>query len=230
MAKQEALVMDQPRDLSPANLLQIALQKDSNIDVIERLAKLQVEMRRLDAEVEFNQALSNCQNEIRTVINDAQGQKKAYATYKALDKEVRPVYLKHDFSLSFGSADCSIPEHILVTCHVSRGLHTRLYQLPMDASGKGPKGEGALSKPHAILAAAEYGRRCLLKMIFNIVTGDEDILTNGELMEQIEFIQNASDPEELKRLYKVAYERFESNPNALKAIIEARKAQAKKWA
>jgi hypothetical protein len=213
--------------MNATDLLSIALQKEAAIEIIERLAKLQFDNRKVDAEVDFNEALSLCQSEIQLVINDAKGQHKNYATYKALDHEVRPIYIRHGMSISFGSADCSIPNHILVTCQVSRGLHTRHYQLPMDASGEGPKGSGALSKPHAILAAMEYGRRCLLKAVFNIVTGDEETVTNGELMEQIEYIQNAKDSEELKQLYKAAYSMFEATPAALKSIIAARKARAK---
>ena len=218
---------------TPLDLLQIALSNNAGIDVIERLSALQERAQAKNAEMEFNDALTACQQEVRTVINDsdktAPGGKK-WATYRALDKAIRGIYLGHEFSISFGSADCSIPDSILVTCHVShKSGHTRLYQLPMDASGKGPQGAGALSKPHAILAAMEYGRRCLLKSIFNLVTGDEEELqvTNGELEEQVEFIQNAKDPEELKRLYAVAYDLFEATPAALKVLIAARKARKK---
>jgi hypothetical protein len=212
------------------DLLQLALQKDAAIDVIERLAKLQLESRKLDAEVDFNEALGQCQEEAKLVINDSDktgpGGKK-WATYKALDREIRPIYRRHGFSISFGSADSSNPDRILVTCQLSRGMHSRNYQLPMDASGEGAKGGGALSKPHAILAAMEYGRRCLLKSIFNLVTGEEDVITNGELAEQVEYIQNASTPAELATLYSAAYEKFELTPAALKVIVAARKARKK---
>lgn len=221
---QDALVLTppEPMQLTELALLHRAVSQGATIDIIERLAALQVAAVARQAELEFNQALNQAQEEVRMVVNDADGQKKRYATYRALDKEVRPVYLKHGMSLSFGTADCSIPEHILVTCHVSRGAHTRIYQLPMDASGKGPKGDGALSKPHAILAAAEYGRRCLLKMIFNIVTGDEEQITNGELVQAIEKIMDAGDVNVLMHYYKEAYKAFESNPDAIKAIAQAK--------
>lgn len=232
MAKGEVLEIEQTALVAPTmmGLLSLAIQKESTIDVIERLAALQLEMRRLDAELDFNQALTQCQQEIRLVVNDTPGQHKKYSSYRALDREVRPIYLRSGLSISFGSADCSIPEHILVTCHVSRGLHTRIYQLPMDASGKGPKGEGALSKPHAILAAAEYGRRCLLKLIFNIVTGDEeDFATNGELAEAIEKIANAPTPDDMKKAYTDAYNKFEAVPAAIKVLIAARNKARKEF-
>ena len=48
----------------------------------------------------------------------------------------------------------------------------------------------------------------LLKGIFNLAVGEEDAdgnASNGELAEQIEYIQNASTPEELKKLYTTAF-------------------------
>ncbi len=238
MAKTDQLVLDpqvSPAQAAPAvhdyfDLLALALKEKSAIDVIERLKALQLEGRRLDAEIEFNQSLAACTSELSLVINDsdktAPGGKK-WATYRALDREVRPAMNRHGLGLSWGSAESSEPEQMIMQAYVSKGLHTRTYNLPMDIGGKGPQGSGALSKPHAIGAGVEYGRRYLLKMIFNLVTGDEadQIATNGELAEQVEFIQNACDPEELKKLYRAAYEQFEATPAALKVLIAARKAR-----
>jgi hypothetical protein len=227
---QQDLVLTPPEQTrTPMDLLSLALSKDAAIDVIERLAALQERAQNRDAELQFNDALTHCQSEAKLVINDSDktgpGGKK-WATYKALDREMRPIYLRNGFSVSFGSVESSMQGYIVVTCHLShRGGHTRVYQMPMDASGDGPKGGGALSKPHAILAAMEYGRKCLLKSIFNLVTGEEDVITNGELADQVEYLQNAKDPEELKSLYAVAYDLFEATPAALKVLIAARKAR-----
>jgi len=219
----------------PNDLLQIALQNKAGIDVIERLAALQLQSRKLDAEVEFQDELNRCQAEVQLVALDSDktgpGGKK-WATYKGLDKSMRPIYTAHGFSLSFGTADFNVPEQILVTCLVSRGLHTRLYQLPMDISGKGPQGGGALSKPHAILAAMEYGRRCLLKMIFNIVTGDEDKLemaTTGEVAEQVGFIKAAKDAAECRSIFKDYYlhAEQENNRQVMHILLDAKDARIK---
>lgn len=222
----------------PNDLLTIALNNKAGIDIIERLAALQLESRKLDAEVEFQDELNLCQTEVEFVIVDSDkpgpGGKK-WATYKGLDKAIRPIYTGHGFSLSFGTGEFNVPEQILVTCLVSRGLHTRLYQLPMDISGKGPQGGGALSKPHAILAAMEYGRRCLLKMIFNIVTGDEDKLemtTTGEVAEQVGFIKAAKDAAECRRIYADYYKHaaeMDDRP-AMHVLLDAKDARIKELA
>lgn len=211
--KQDAL--ERPNNFF--DLFQLAIREKSAIDVIERLAVLQEKAQNRESEVRFNEAMAACQEEIKTVINDSDktgpGGKK-WATYRALDKEVRPIYLKNGFSISFGSADYSVPEMILCTCHVShKAGHTRLYQLPMDASGKGAQGGGALSRPHAILAATEYGRRCLLKLIFNIVTGDEEkhlvptsVLADEIVVQRVDSIKAARNGAELGEFYRAATE------------------------
>ena len=227
-----------PRELRTADILSLIATKFSQmqgadalaiVEAMERMAKLQLDSQRIDAEQEFNEALSQCQAEVKLVgLDSAQDFKgKKWATYKGLDREIRPIYIKHGFSISFSSRESATPGMIVITCTVARGLHSRLYELPMDISGLGPKGEGALSKPHAILAASEYGRRCLLKLIFNIVTGDEDILTNRELLQALEKIEDAGEPEVLKHYYKEAYAAFEANPEAIRAIVAARRKREK---
>lgn len=213
-----------PHEPTTMELIQMAVQNGGQIEVIERLAKLKMDLDvRRDQEL-FNQALGRCQSQIPLIVNDAEGQKaKRYATYKALDKVARPVYLQNGLSLSFGSGVCSVPNHVIVTCDVSLGSYSKRYEVPMDASGLGPKGDGALSKPHAILAACEYGRRILLKMIFNIVTGEEEVVTNGEVMVALEDIENSKTIDILHQNYKAAYAKFaEDQPKAVAILLQAR--------
>lgn len=53
--------------------------------------------------------------------------------------------------------------------------------------------------------------------------------TNGELAEQIEWLQNASSKDELKKLFQQAYTKFETNPTALRALVEAKNTKAKEF-
>jgi hypothetical protein len=89
------------RKPSTMDLLQVALQNNAAIDVIERLAALQLDQRKLDAEVGFDEELNICQREVQTVVVDSEktgpGGKK-WATYKALDKAIRPIYTARGLS------------------------------------------------------------------------------------------------------------------------------------
>lgn len=169
-------------------LLSIALHNNAAIDVIERLAALQEKAMMRNAELAFNEAMNAAQAEVVRVIpkrdNNQTGSK--YAGYDDLDKMIRPVYIKHGFSLSFDT-DPSVPptvEMVRVLCRVShRDGHTRTYHYDMPADGKGPKGGDVMTKTHARAAAGSYGMRYLLKMIFNIAIGEDDRDGNSQGMD-----------------------------------------------
>lgn len=216
-------------------LLSLALNNNSGIDVIERLAALQERAEQRHAEKEFDAALRTCQSEIPRIVPDLTNpqSKKKYSSYEALDKVVRPIYLLHGFDLSFSTGDCPNPEKVRTLCRVSHnGGHARMYQIDITADAKGPQGGGFLSKPHADLAANTLGMRRLLRMIFNIVdTAEDELLTNGWLQERIEWLQNAKDPEELKKLFNQAFKEAKEQKNAaaLLVLVEARDKKAKDW-
>lgn len=58
---------------------------------------------------------------------------------------------------------------------------------------------------------------------------DANGATNGELAEQIEWLQNASSKDELKRLFEAAYTKFEANPAALRALVAAKNEKRKEF-
>jgi len=229
--------MDDTQELVPAtpmSLLRLALSHSAGIDVIERLAALQDRERARADEIEFNDALTRIQEQIKRIAPDMVGQKSnKYATYAAIDRVIRPIYAKEGMSLSFTHADCPKPDHIRVICRCALRGHKELYQVDWPVDPKGPKGEPVMTATQATGASDSYAKRYLVKDIFNIAIGeldnDGELATNGELMEALEWIANASSPDELKRLYKQAYEQFETNPAALRMVIQARKDKAKEF-
>jgi hypothetical protein len=129
------------------------------------------------AEVEFNDAMNVAQAEMGPVAADATNPqtRSKYATYAKLDGRLRPIYTRNGFSISFGEGDSKKDEHVLVLAYVShKAGHTRIYQADMPADGKGAKGGDVMTKTHAVGAAKSYGKRYLLKDIFNIAIGEED--------------------------------------------------------
>lgn len=224
---------------TPMGLLQLALKNGAAIDVIERLSALQEKALARQAEKEFNNALSECQSEIPRIVPDINNPqaKKKFSSYEALDKVVRPIYLKHGFSLSFSSPECHNPEKVRTECRVSHsGYHTQVYQIDITSDATGPKGGGFLSRPHADLAANTLGMRRLLRMIFNIVdTSEDEMLTNGWLMERLEWIANCKDLPELGRIFNDAFKEAKKNPDRNQAarimllLVEARDKKAKEF-
>lgn len=129
---------------------------------------------------EFDNAMNSAQAEMSPIAADASNPqtKSKYASYLALDKALRPIYTRHGFSVSFNTAPCDTENTVRIVADVSRKGHKRSYQIDMPADGKGAKGGDVMTKTHAVGAAATYGQRYLLKMIFNIAVG-EDADGNG---------------------------------------------------
>lgn len=221
---------------SPMMLLQLAIEKQGSIDVIERLAKLQREEREYQAKVDFDDALNRCQQVMRRISADANNPqtRSRYATYAKMDSALRPLYSKEGFSLSFSTEDSGQADVVLVTCLVSRAGHERKYQIPMPADGKGAKGGDVMTKTHATGAAATYGMRYLLKMIFNVAIGEddtdgnmptapEDLLDESIVMDFVDSIEGSATPDELKRNYQAAQKAGAKDASALKAFDAAKR-------
>jgi len=199
---------------TPLDLLQIALSNNAGIDVIERLSALQERAQDRDAEMQFNEAMNAAQAEIGRVAPNADNPQthSRYATYSQLDRILRPIYVKHGFSLSFNSAESPNPEILPVLCYVSHQAgHTRMYRIDMPADGKGAKGGDVMTKTHATGSAMQYGMRYLLKAVFNIAVGvdDDGNLAGGKvnpnwLSEQRKEIKRCETLEGVKAAFKAA--------------------------
>jgi hypothetical protein len=198
--------------ITPMGLIQSAILQGAGIDTIERLAKLQREMVEYDAKVQFADSLHRAQGKMRPIAADAVNPQthSKYASYSALDRALRPIYSEEGFSLSFNTAESTIPDHMRVLCDVSRGGYTRTYQIDMPADGKGAKGGDVMTKTHATGAAASYGMRYLLKMIFNVAVGEDDRdgnagMEDSVVQEWVDAINQCSDIGELQRTFAEAY-------------------------
>jgi len=167
--------------VSEANALIAAIERaarDPNVDIVKmkELFAMRKEIAAEIAETAFNNAMNACQAEMTPIATDAVNPqtRSKYASYGKLDGKLRPIYTRHGFSISFNEGKSEQADHVLVLAYVSNAGHTRLYQADMPADGKGAKGGDVMTKTHAVGAAKSYGKRYLLKDIFNIAIGEED--------------------------------------------------------
>jgi len=175
----------EPKELAitPMSLMQMALET-GKAEQLQILQEMYFKDMARKAEIEFNLAMNAVQMEIgRIAPNLTNPQTRSrYASYDKLDRELRPIYTRHGFSLSFGTDPSVQPEveMVRVVCYVSHQAgHTRTYHYDMPADGKGAKGGDVMTKTHARGSAGSYGMRYLLKMIFNIAIGEDDDDGNG---------------------------------------------------
>jgi len=169
----------------PTSLLAVISRAASDpavdIDKLERLMAMHERMQELAAKAAFNDAMSAAQGEMEPISKNASNPqtRSRYASYDALDAEARPIYTKHGFSISYDTGESTKPEHVLVLAYVSKGAYSKTYRIEMPADGKGAKGGDVMTKTHAAMAAVSYGKRGLLKAIFNLAEGEGDKDGNG---------------------------------------------------
>lgn len=230
---QDALVLTSPEPIqrTTMDLLHFALSKDAAIDVIERLAALQEKSEAKHAEQSFFRDLHAAQGEVPSIEPNKEvktgGGKLMYkyASYEKLDRALRPIYIKHGMAIAFSGAEAPAGKVRVLCCVSHRDGHAERYQLDLAISS----GAAQLTNTDAELSAQSKAKRRILRNIFNIVDDleDEAGMTNGELDEQIEWIENAKDPAELKRLYaqaaNLALDKADKN-----AIAALKAAKAKK--
>jgi hypothetical protein len=153
--------------------------KDPAVDVdkMERLMLMAERMHQRQAEQAFNEAMKAAQGEMPRILKNKTNThtKSTYADLDAVIKAITPIYTKHGFALSFGTADGAPAEHYRVTCLVSHEAgFSREYHADIPSDTKGAKGGETKTATHGFGSSMSYGRRYLTLLIFNISTTDDD--------------------------------------------------------
>jgi hypothetical protein len=154
------------------------MARDASVpmDRIERVMDMLREMRREQAEEDFNEAMASTQRELTPVARDSFNPqtRSKYASYHAIDKAIRPVYTKHGLGVSFDE-DQNPPEgFIRVLAFVSKGRHTKTFHYDSPIVTQGLAGKTMMTLTHARASAVTYAKRYLVGMIFNLSTGEDD--------------------------------------------------------
>lgn len=152
-----------------------------DIEKMDRLLQMKERLEGKRAQVEFDNAMADAQEDMKAIRADLFNKQTQshYASYAQLDKATRPIYARHGFSLSFDTATAA-DTCVRIVCTVAhRSGHRETRQIDMPADGKGAKGGDVMTRTHATGAAASYGQRYLLKLIFNLAVGDVDDDGNG---------------------------------------------------
>jgi hypothetical protein len=146
------------------------------MDRIERVMDMMREMRREQAEEDFNNAMAATQRDLTPVARDSFNPqtRSKYASYHAIDKAIRPVYTRHDLGVSFDE-DANAPDgFIRVLAFVSKGRHSKTFHYDSPIVTQGLAGKTMMTLTHARASAVTYAKRYLVGMIFNLSTGEDD--------------------------------------------------------
>jgi hypothetical protein len=154
-----------------------AADPKTDVDKLERLLAMQERVLDREAEQAFNAALREAQNEIEPIVKNRKNDstKSTYADLERVSDAIDPVFRKHGFSSSFGTADCPLEGHYRVTCRLSHTAgHHRDYQADVPADTMGMKGTQNKTATHGFGSALSYGRRYLKLLIADVATTDDD--------------------------------------------------------
>lgn len=211
---------------TPMQMLAVAVSRGAGIDELGKLMDLQERWEKTEARKAFVDAISAFKAHSIQILRDKTNTQynSKYVSLGQLVGTVTPFLSQHGLSCRW---DIDQAAGIKVTCvmtHTDGHSESVSMVVPPDDSGK-------KNPIQQIKSAITYGKVCTFESICGLASSDGNLdddgngayASNGELTEQLEYIASASTPEELKSLYKTAYEMFEANPAALKQIIAARK-------
>lgn len=166
-----------PADPMISMIERVALDKDADIEKLERMLQMKERMEKAESERQFNDAFAKCQREIPTVLKNKRNQQtnSNYADLAAVEAAVMPTVNAHGFSMRFFPTASPLENHYGVDCVVSHnGGHSETHHADVPSDGLGLKGNANKTATHAFGSTMSYGRRYLLCMIWNIATADND--------------------------------------------------------
>jgi hypothetical protein len=175
----QQVIKAEPRDYHDV-ISKVAAVKSLTSDDVEKLQRMmtmQEELEKRQAATRYNENMSMAQSEMTRISKDSANviTRSKYASLEALDAEIRPIYTKYGFSVSFNDeTPDERPDWLRLIAYVSCGADTRKFTKWIPVSTTGLRGQQAMTATHASIASVTYGRRALLKMIFNLAEEDTD--------------------------------------------------------
>ncbi len=160
-----------------ANFLEIISRAaaDPNTDVAKMNGLLDIQERMMNkqAEINFNADFHQLQMELPRITKDSKIIHKGkliatYAKYETIDEVIRPLLVKHNFSLRYNTEPTG--NKIIVTGTLShRDGHSITDKIPLDIEGGGAK-----NSVQGVGSTIAYGKRYLVGMMLNLVFEGED--------------------------------------------------------
>ena len=158
---------------------------------MEKLLDMQERILDKQPTIDSNKAMVACQKEMPIVIAKVSNDqtKSKYAKIEHILQAIKPTYVKHGFSMSFGTDKSQLENHIIVTCDVMHESgYSRKYMSEMPLDSAGIKGSVNKTAVHATASAYSYAKRYLIGMIFNLTIANEDddgVQAGGITIEQL---------------------------------------------
>jgi len=160
----------------------VALDPRINVDTLERMMGLYERMKGNQAQQVYAEAMNQAQAEIQPVARTTENTvtHSWYAKLEAVDAAIRPIYLRHGFSLSYNTVPALVMGNVRMECRCwHTGGHSELFHREAGPDTLGPKGTPTKTVLHGIGSTETFLRRYLACGVFNVVFKDLDDDGNG---------------------------------------------------
>lgn len=155
----------------------LAQNPDVDVDKMRQIMDMQEHILDRNAEQAFNAAMVRAQSEMPIVPKDKKNVQtnSNYSAYETILKVCKPIYTKYGFSVLFYEGDAKRETEIRIMADVMHEQgHTKTLYVDVPLDNVGIKGTVNKTGTHAKGSSVSYGRSYLMKMIFNIPTGNDD--------------------------------------------------------
>jgi hypothetical protein len=170
------VAQQQTQQTNPMQLVELAINKDADIDKLERLMQMQERWEAREAEKAFNVALSDFQHKCPRIEKRKQAHNYKYAPLGDIIEQIKSTL--HECGLSYTFQNVHDANGISVTCTITHVAgHSKSTSMTVN-----PDTSGSKNAIQAIGSAQTYGQRYTLIGALGITTADEDI--DGRLPEQ----------------------------------------------
>ena len=150
---------------------------DINPEIISKLIGMNDANMDRRARVAYNEAMARVQGLIHVVPKDMENEQTGskYSSYESLMKYAKPIYTREGFSLVFGERRTSTPENICIQVSVLHSAgHSEVLWVDIPMDDKGIQGKVNKTRTHAKGSSISYARGYLMRMVFNMSTGEDD--------------------------------------------------------
>lgn len=171
---------------SQPNFLDIIerLASNPNVDVekIQRIMDMQEQIITREAKRAFNAAMVQAQMAMPIVKKKEKNSQTGtmYAGYDDIVRKCQPIYTKCGFAVTFYQGFGTVEDPIKPGCNrimadiMHADGYTKTVHADIPAETTGIKGTAMMTQTHATGSSFSYGRSYLIRLIFNIPTGDDD--------------------------------------------------------
>ena len=164
---QAVATVHEPSNGMIAMIERLAVSSEVDVDKLEKMLDMQERILAKQSESAYNHAMAEVQASLPVIPKTKKGHNSEYAPYDEIDRQVKPIYSKFGFSVSFNTKKLEgVTVYYGTAKHREGHSETKEIELPNDTTG-------SKNNIQAIGSTISYAKRYLLCMLFNIVTGDD---------------------------------------------------------